>query len=360
MDKSNSFMLRFSFLLSLLCLVLACQQQQPSTPSTSSPPKQSYQKMSGITMGVVQYNLTFDDPKKRIQQVTIDSLLAALNMGSSHYEENSTLSQFNRSTEGISVENSGYAQHFINNVRVAQEIVEKTDGYFDPTVAPLMKYYGFRQKNIEGLPRIDTTEVQQLMQQIGFDKITVEQAPPQVKVQKTNPQTQLDFSAIAKGYAIDEVGRFLEKKGIENYLVEIGGETRAHGKSPRGSQWRIIIQDPKAPRGFRIGVANIDNLSMATSGNYESFRVIDGQKIGHTMNPKTGFPEKNNLLSATVFAKDCIIADSYATAFMAMGLEKAFNLAQKIPDIEAYFVYLDKKEETLSKATPEAEKIVTD
>ncbi len=338
------------FLFALFAVLTACQSQ--SNPKTVASETIAFKKMEGITMGVVRYKLTFEDTENRVLQTTIDSLLNALNMGNSHYEKTSTLSRFNDSENGITIENSGYAQHFINNVLTTRDIVEKTNGYFEPTIAPLMKYYGFRKKVIEGVDAIDTTEVAKIMQTVGFDKIKIVQAGNQYNIQKINPNTQLDFSAIAKGYAIDEVGRFLEAKGVKSYLVDIGGESLCRGKNAKGNWWNIGIQDPKAPRGYYHNqTLMLANQAMATSANYESFRIIDGQKMGHTMNPKTGFPESNDLLSATVVAKDCIIADSYATAFMAMGMEKAFNLAQKLPEIEAYLLYLDENGETSTKYT---------
>ncbi len=342
----------------LLIFSLACQEQ-PTTNKTIKK-ENTYKKIKGITMGVIQYKITYEDKDNRIQQPTIDSLLYALNMGNSHYEKTSTISKFNQSEAGITIENTGYDQHFIKNVQIAQGIVEKTDGYFDPTVAPLMKYYGFRKKGIEGVAGVDTLEVRRMMQTIGFDKIKVKQVGKQFSIEKTNPQTQLDFSAIAKGYAIDEVAHFLEKHGVTNYLVDIGGEARGNGVRPTGGGWRLAIQDPQRARNTPLEVATLANQSMATSGNYESFRLINGKKMGHTMNPKTGFSELNNLLGATVFAKDCSVADSYATAFMAMGMEKAFNLAQKLPEIEAYLVYLDENGAAVTKYTAGLEGVLND
>jgi len=346
---------RLLFIL-LLITSIACQEQSRTKETVKK--VNAYKKMKGITMGVIQYKITYEDKENRIQQATIDSLLNALNMGNSHYEKTSTITKFNKSESGITVENNGYGQHFIKNVLIAKEIVAKTDGYFDPTVAPLMKYYGFRKKELEGLPTIDSLEVGRIMQMIGFDKIKVNQAGNQYTIQKTNSETQLDFSATAKGYAIDEVGRFLEKKGVTNYLVDIGGESRGNGVRPTGGGWRLAIQDPQGVRNTILTVVTLKNKSMATSGNYESFRVVNGKKIGHTMNPKTGFPELNNLLGATVFAKDCSLADSYATAFMAMGMEKAFNLAEKLPEIEAYLVYFDENGNVKTKYTDGLEGVI--
>jgi len=343
-------------LLFLLLFLNACQEQ--SNPKSDIKAVIPYKKIQGITMGVVTYQMRYQDKDNLVSQVTIDSLLAAFNQGNSHYDPKSTISRFNQSENGITVEQNGVDQHFIKNVLLAKTIVEQTNGYFDPTVAPLMKYYGFRKKELESLTTIDTTKVIDIMTTIGFDKISIQKTENQFTIQKTNPQTQLDFSSIAKGYALDEVGHFFEKKGIQNYWIDIGGESRTRGKSTSGRWWRIGIQDPRGPRNTPIAVANMKNTSMATSGNYESFRIVNGKKIGHTMNPKTGFPELNNLLSATAFAEDCSIADSYATAFMSMGMEKAFNLAQKLPEIEAYLVYFDKNGTVQTKYTTGLEGVI--
>ncbi len=346
------------FLLCFCLLFTACQEQAKPKPAKGQ--VTSYKKIKGITMGVVAYQMTYKDPENLVAHATIDSLLAAFNRGNSHYEPNSTISRFNQSEKGITIEKNRYDQHFINNVLLAKAIIAQTNGYFDPTVAPLMKYYGFRKKEIKGVATVDTAKISALMKTIGFDKISIETTGSQFTIQKTNPQTQLDFSAIAKGYALDEVGRFFEEKGIDNYWIDIGGESRTRGKSPSGRWWRIGIQDPRGPRNTPIAVANMENLSMATSGNYESFRIVDGKKIGHTMNPKTGFPELNNLLSATAFAVDCSMADSYATAFMTMGMEKAFNLAQKLPGTEAYLVYFDEDGTVKTKYTAGLEGTIKD
>ena len=311
-------------------------------------------------MGVIKYNITYFDEQKRTLQPAIDSLLEDLNMGSSTYEPKSTISQFNQSITGITIEHKGFAKHFIKNVLIAKEIAEKTDGYFDPTVAPLVNYYGFGNKGKKGVEKIDTAKVLDLLTSVGFNKVSIQKIGNQYTISKSNPNTQLDFSAIAKGYAIDEVSMFLQQKNITNYLVEIGGEVRANGKNSKGKDWKIAIRKPapEASEGYFMETPLLANRSMATSGNYENYRIVGGKKIGHTINPKTGFPELNPLLSASVFADDCIIADSYATAFMAMGIEKAFNLAEKLPEIEAYLVYLNKNGKIVTKYTIGLENVI--
>jgi thiamine biosynthesis lipoprotein len=345
-------MIRY-FFFCLILLLFACKE-----PTASSNKTVSYTTIKGITMGVVSYTMKYKDVLNRPLQARIDSLLNNLNMGSSNYEKESTISFFNQSEKGIDVEPVGHAQHFINNLVVAKEVFEKTNGYFDPTVDPLMKYYGFREK--EGIETIDTAKIMDLLTIIGFDKISIEKKNNNYFIGKPDSTIRLDFSAIAKGYAIDEVGRFLESLNIQDYLIEIGGEFRAKGLSPRGNPWNIAIRKPSpdAAEGRFMEALPLVNRSMATSGNYENFRLIEGKKMGHTMNPKTGFPELNALLSVTVFADDCIIADSYATAFMAMGLEKSFNLAQQLPEIETYLVFVDENGTINTKYTSGLETLI--
>ena len=348
-------MFRLLYFVSISIFFITCQQQ--SKP-ISSP--LNYQKLGGITMGVIPYNITYFDQRNKALQPTIDSLLDALNAGSSTYEKMSTISRFNASDSGISIEKKGVDIHFINNILLAKKIVSATDGYFDPTVAPLVNYYGFGNKGKKGVTAIDSIKIKDLMKSVGFDKIQIQQKGNQFLITKKNKDTQLDFSAIAKGYAIDIVGKFLEGKNIQDYFIDIGGEIRAHGKSPRGDNWKTGIRDPLAPVGYRLDsvIVSLENRAMATSGNYENFRIVQGKKIGHTMNPKSGFPEINNILSATVIAKECSVADSYATAFMAMGMEKAFNLAQNLPEIQAYLVYFDKNGIAVTKYTAGLEKFL--
>ena len=350
------------FLIAIFLWLSTCKDAPKTNLQSKASNRRAYKKIKGITMGVVPYQITYRGTQNQILQPRIDSVLVALNKGASHYEKTSTITQFNQSEKGIITENNGYDHHFVNNLLVAKEIVKKTDGYFDPTVAPLVNYYGFGTKGKEGVAAIDTTKVLNLMQFVGFDKLTITKSKDKYLINKSTSKLQLDFSAIAKGYAIDKVGQFLEKNNIHDYLIDIGGESLAKGKNAKGNWWRVAIQDPKAPRGYynQEYIPILETRSMATSGNYENFRIIKGQKMGHTMNPKTGFPELNNMLSATVFAKDCIIADSYATAFMAMGMEKAFNLAQKLPEIDAYLLYLDKNGEMVSKYTQGVKGIINE
>jgi len=173
------------------------------------------------------------------------------------------------------------------------------------------------------------------------------------KVSKRSAGVQLDFSASAKGYAIDEVGRFLEQKGIFDYKVEIGGEVRTRGKNPDGNLWRLGIYTPKEGTSVNdlFAAIQLDDQSIATSGNYRNYYTVAGVTYSHTINPSTGLPERTNLLSVSIITKDCAYADAYATACMVMGLKQAITWVNSMKDVEAYFIFSDESNELQTYAT---------
>jgi FAD:protein FMN transferase len=307
-----------------------------------------YLTLEGQTMGTY-YRVTYGDAQQRDFQGSIDSLLQAINLEVSTYIPEATISRFNQAevsfdlrTDPRSGEAGAYAnRHFLPNFLKAKEVYAQTEGYFDPTVMPLVNYWGFGYTPKKPVEQADSAKVQELLLLVGFGQVELLVQGEDTLLQKARPGVQLDFSAIAKGYGVDEVGRFLAAQGIENFLVDIGGEALSRGRSPRGDAWRIGINRPQEDAAVdEIQVAvPLDNRAIATSGNYRNFYEVDGLKYSHTINPKTGFPERNTLLSASVFAPDCMTADAFATAFMTMGLERAFALANQLPDIEAYFIY---------------------
>lgn len=200
----------------------------------------------------------------------------------------------------------------------------------------------------------DSTQVDSLKKLIGFTNIEFDKT----QVRKKIPQAQLDFSAIAKGYAVDVVAQLLDEKGIENYMVEIGGELVCKGRNEKNTFWAIGIRNPRykeAGEKEAISYIQVENRAMASSGNYENFRIIEGQKFSHTINPATGFPVEHSLLGATVFAQDCMSADAYATAFMVLGLDKSRILAQK-QNLEVLLVYADKKGDLQTFMSPSLKK----
>ena len=224
---------------------------------------------------------------------------------------------------------------FMNVFNKAQEVSRVSGGAFDITAAPLINVWGF------GFSKMDSVTpaiIDSLKQYVGFEKVWIEGN----QVVKKNPQVQLNASAIAKGYACDVIGHLLDSYGIRNYMVEIGGEIRAKGKNPKGVCWRVeIVQPEYDPMGIvqeRPIVVPLCDKGMATSGNYRNYYVKDGEIFGHTINPATGYPAEQNIVSATVLASDCMTADAYATVFMVLGIDASVELAKQLDGLQYYLI----------------------
>ena len=227
---------------------------------------------------------------------------------------------------------------FLDVFSLAMKISDETDGAFDITVAPLVNAWGFGFKN-----GIEPTkgQVDSLMQIIGYQKVSLEKG----KICKADDRIMLDCSAIAKGYGTDIVARLLRSKGITNFMIEIGGEIVTSGVNPEQKPWRVGISKPvEDTMGTDQGVQSIvaiTDKAMATSGNYRNFYYKDGMRYAHTIDPNTGYPVQHSILSATVFANSCAVADAYATSFMVMGLEKAKRILEQHSELMAYLIYSD-------------------
>lgn len=291
-------------------------------------------KLQGFVFGTT-YNITYLNEMN--YQSSIDSLFAQVNKSLSTYIPTSDISKINQGDTTVVVD-AMFEEVFQKSKRIYKE----TNGYFDPTVCELVNAWGFGYKKER--KDLDSLQVKELMNLVGFDKVTLEEN----KVKKEVAGMCLDFNSIAKGYGIDVIGRFLESKNISNYLVEIGGEIRVKGKNSRNSLWTVAIDDPNTDGSrSQSRLIKLDNQSMASSGNYRKFRLTkDGKKVVHTINPKTGFATESNLLSATVYGKlDCADVDAYATAFMAMGLEKTKTFLANHPDVKAVLLFANEKGE---------------
>jgi len=320
-----------------------------------------YKKISGKTMGTT-YNITYSDTLERDLKPSVDALLIAINQEVSTYIDTSIISIFNQADSDFSLQGNLYASiyqttsdhHFRYNFGFAKEVYKTTNGAFDPTVMPLVNYWGFGYTEKKAVADIDSVLVDSLMKVVGFDKIRYSNSGGVNKLLKENPNVQLDFSALAKGYGVDEVARLLEKLEVKNYLVEIGGEVVCKGKNKKKKWWTIGINTPDEDAQLRdiFSSISLENKAMATSGNYRNYYKVGETSYAHTINPKTGFPEKSTLLSVTVLAESCILADAYATAFMVMGLEQSLELATELEDLEAYLIYSGDKGELLAKSTP--------
>lgn len=271
----------------------------------------------------------------------IDKELQAFNLSLNPFNPNSIVAKVNRN-EDVEVD-----PWFTDVFNKAMLVAEQSDGAFDVTAAPFINLWGF------GFERKDNVSVQVIDSMkafVGYRKIRLDGN----RVVKDDPRTLLNFSAIAKGYASDVIAALLEREGVENYMVMIGGEATVKGVNPNSRCWQIAIDKPVGDQIIKpeddqtttnnkyqeiVGLCN--PCGMATSGNYRNFYVKDGKKYAHTIDPRTGYPSEQNILSATVIASNCMTADAYATAFMAMGLDDALKLAATLPEIEYYFIYTD-------------------
>ncbi|ELR71424.1 Thiamin biosynthesis lipoprotein ApbE [Fulvivirga imtechensis AK7] len=297
---------------------------------------------TGKTMGPITYNVKYFDKDTRNFKPQVDSLLRIFNQSMSTYIPESEISQFNRDTAfqfGL--------PFFYAVLQNSRELYGLTKGAFDPTVMPLVNAWGFGP---EKRMKQDSSYIDSLRQIVGFDKIKFDGS----MAWKEDPRVQLDFSASAKGYGVDVVADFLTEQGVEHLFVEIGGEVIAKGKNIQlNAPWRVGVLHPDSDEinQFYIAIASLEDRAMATSGNYFNYYVVDGVKYSHTISPFTGYPIIHPLLSATVFAEDCMTADGLATAFMVMGHEKAIEMLNENPNLDAYLIYTDADGELTTYAT---------
>jgi len=275
------------------------------------------------------YTISYYADDARDLMPAIDSLFGVFNQSLSYYEKNSLISRINRN------ETDSVDDLFRLVFERSKQIAAETDGAFDATVSPLVNAWGFGfSKRSDITPEL----IDSLLQFTGYQKARLEGN----RLVKEDQRIQFDFNAIAKGYAADVVGQFLESKGINIYLVEIGGDLVVKGVKPGGNKWRIGLENPAqdifSEQQWDYYV-EIEDIGLATSGNYRRYYEIDGQRYAHTIDPKSGYPTRHSLLSASVFAPDGMSADAYATAFMVMGLEKAIEFVEARDDLEAFFIY---------------------
>jgi thiamine biosynthesis lipoprotein len=294
--------------------------------------RREYIKLAGFTQGT-SYHITYESKKGENLQKEIDTLLADFDKTFSIYLPGSIISRINRNDPDVIIN-----EHFIKVFNKAYEIYKATDGFFDITVAPLVNAWGF---GFTQAANVDSSVIDSLLQYVGMDKIELKGN----KIWKKSKEVMLDCNAIAQGYAVDVIADYFHRRGIKNYLVEIGGEINTRGVNEKANIWRIGIDKPiennLIPGTYLQAVIQLNNRSLATSGNYRKFYEKDGVKYTHSINPKTGYPVLSNLLSATVLAEDCITADAYATAFMVMGLEKTKDFLLEHKELEAYLIYSD-------------------
>ena len=267
----------------------------------------------------------------------IDSVIYQVNRSVSIYLPKSDISKINKGDSTIIVD-----KIFEDNFNISAEVHKNTMGYFDPTIGVLRNSYGFG--DTKPLQKIDRVTLDSLLQFVGFEKVKL---TPDHKIIKKYPEIYFDFNAVAKGYGIDQIGSYLELKGISNYLIELGGEILAKGQNiEKKKPWVVGIEnvDSKLENRSYSSIVALTNEAMAASGNYRKFRIdsLTGKKYVHTLNPITGSAEKSDVTSATVIASTCAVADAYATSFMALGLERSKEILKYLNGIEAFLTYNDK------------------
>lgn len=287
-------------------------------------------RLTGNIFGTT-YTIQFEAPKSEIDfQEQFDKLFYIVNKSMSTYQANSIISKINRDEE-VSIDS-----HFRKVFDASKEIYVATNGAFDPTIGVMVNAWDFGSDN--GIENLDKKTIDSLMLTVGFDKVTREGD----KIIKQHKGTIIDFSAIAKGYGVDVIANFLDTQNVESYLVEIGGEIRTKGfNTSSGNPWKIGVENPNFDGTQSVMKAiSLTDEAMATSGTYRKFKVDEnGNKYAHIIDPKTGYSSKNNVLSVSVIAKECMIADAYATALMTMSVDDIKDFVEEHPELKVFIIF---------------------
>ena len=309
--------LAFWFLLSVALVLVGCGRGS----------EQQVFVLRGSTMGTT-YSVQIVDPPAELDRTglgeQVTAALAEINALMSTYQPGSELSRFNASsaTSWFLV-----SPELVAVVTAAQALSEASAGAFDVTAGPLVNLWGFGPNpSTDVVPR--PGEIQAARARVGWQQLDVQTQPPALR--KARPDMFVDLSAIAKGYAVDRLAALVESVGIEDYLVEIGGELRGLGVNGRGEPWQIAIERPETSKRALFRVVAVRDISMATSGDYRNFFEVDGERYSHTIDPATGRPVGHRLASVTVLADQCMQADAWATALLVLGPERGFRLADEL------------------------------
>ena len=296
--------------------------------------------LQGLAQGSY-YAVTYYDEQGRNFQHEIDSIFHAVDMSVNLWVDSSVISKVNRNEEVV------LDQIFIDNFNIAQEAAKLSDGYFDPTVSPIVAAWGFSYKVGDSItPQL----IDSLKQWIDYRKVRIENG----KVIKESPNMTLDFNAIAQGYTSDLIAAFLESRGIKSYLVDTGGEIMAKGEKNNGKPWIVGIEKPAENKDSEQVVQTriaLRDKGLVTSGSTRKYVERNGKRYSHSINPKTGYPVEHNVLSVTVLAENSVWADALASICMVMGLEQSLPLIERLDGVEAYYIYSNEQNELETFAT---------
>jgi len=318
--------MRNLLVISIICVLFSCKEEPKNT------------KLAGTVFGT-SYSIIYDSDVN--YETKIDSLFYMINKSMSTYQANSDISKLNRN-ESFEID-----EHFKKVYDASKEIFGQTEGAFDPSIGNVVNAWKFGAEHT--IDVIDSLKIDSLMQYVGYDKTYRHENT----IRKSNPNVYIEFNAIAKGYAVDVIGEFLESQKVNNYLIEIGGEIRVKGiNSEKQSNWKVGVEEPNFEGKQSILKAiTLQDEAMATSGTYRKFKVDEnGNRYAHIIDAETGYPSKTNLLSISVIANDCMTADAYATAFKSMGIDKVKTFLKSHPELKVFLIFEnDNKElETLA------------
>lgn len=308
--------------------------------------KQKVVRLFGEAQGST-YSVIYVDKELRDFQKSIDSILKVIDKSMSTYDLKSLISSVNKG-EDVALD-----EHFITVWNKSVEIFELSGGVFDVSIAPLVNAWGFGYK--QGMDSLDSATVDSLKQLIGTDKISLEED----RLRFSQEGMQIDFNAIAQGYTVDVIAALLESRGIDQYMIELGGEVLTKGKNAEGKEWRIGIDKPVAfseNRPLQV-ILKLSNKALATSGSYRKFKEHDGRKFSHAIDPRTGYSVTHNVLSVSIIADDCMAADAWATTFLILGMEESKSLLREL-SLEAYFIYSDEEGGLHVEMTPGFQKYI--
>ena len=331
-------MKRIAFLLGIIAALASCNQHSSKKIVLQGEAQGSY------------YAITYYDEQGRNFQQEIDSIFHAVDVSVNLWVDTSVISKVNRNEE-VKLDSI-----FVDNFRIAQEAASLSDGYFDPTISPIVAAWGFSYKHGDTItPQL----IDSLKQLVDYRNIRIEDG----KVVKANPAMTLDFNAIAQGYTSDLIASFLDSRGIKNYLVDTGGEIMARGEKPNGQPWIVGIEKPAdnwdSEQVVHTRIALRDK-GLVTSGSTRKYVERNGKRYSHCIDPKTGYPVEHNVLSVTVLAENSVWADALASICMVMGMEKSLPLIESMNGVEAYYIYVNEQNALETFATDGFAKLVVD
>jgi thiamine biosynthesis lipoprotein len=312
--KNTSLISAFTFL-----MLTSCISQVPV-------PKKY---LTGEAQGTY-YAITYFDEQDRDMQHEVDSMFLVFDHSVSLWDMNSLINRINRNDTTVIPDD-----FFIQNFMLASDISKKTEGYFDFTIGPLVKMWGFGlQERVEVTPEM----VQKKLKLVDYRNVHLLDG----RIVKDNPEILFDFNAIAQGYSVDYLAQLFLSKGIDRFIIDVGGEIYASKTKPDGSPWVVGVEHPAKDKNDLRSIqqlVKLTNRGLATSGSYRNYYEENGKRYSHIIDVKTGYPVTHNLLSVTVLAEKTAIADGYCTAFLAMGVEKSLQMLEQLDGIEAYFIF---------------------